>query len=447
MEKFLQEEITYVDKKDIDKAFRFYKNDINATKEAVLDYFDILKYYTNNDFTFLDVHNKHLFEQNAEILLKFVKMFQGLKLKTQKQNQFLGDLFEGFLDKGVKQSEGQYFTPMPIVKFLVSSLPLENLIKESETPLRTIDYACGAGHFLTEYANQITKFIPEDKKSEYYKNIVGIEKEYRLSKVAKVSAFMYSQDDINIIYDDALKHNRVKNNDYDVLIANPPYAVKGFLETLSEDERNQYSLIAYVDKKSIPTNNDIEEFFVERAKQLLKENGVAAIILPQSILHNKEYYETRKLILEHFNIIAICEFPSKTFGMTNMETMAIFLRRKQFPPEDSCQIKDRIAAWLKGDFSKDTIYNDSNILKEFCKIRNIEYENFIIDITKYEDEKEKLYLYYLTKLQKNPVISISCPNTAKEIKTFLGYEWINRNKTHKISYLNTKNDNNDEDVF
>ena len=37
-----------------------------------------------------------------------VKMFQDIKLKTEEQNQFLGDLFEGFLDDGIKQSEGQF---------------------------------------------------------------------------------------------------------------------------------------------------------------------------------------------------------------------------------------------------------------------------------------------------------------------------------------------------
>jgi len=36
---------------------------------------------------------------------------------------------------------------MPIVKFVINSLP------EKENP-NVIDYACGAGHFLNEYASQ-----------------------------------------------------------------------------------------------------------------------------------------------------------------------------------------------------------------------------------------------------------------------------------------------------
>lgn len=189
--------------------------------------------------------------QNSAILLEIVKMIQDIRLKTEEQNQFLGDLFEGFLDQGIKQSEGQFFTPMPIVKFLVSSLPLQQMIESSPEPLAVMDYACGAGHFLNEYATQIRSFLKEEQLSSYYEQIVGIEKEYRLSKVAKVSAFMYGQDEIRIVYADALAQNDgIKNGKYNVLISNPPYSVKGFLEMLSDEERASFDTTDLIDKKA-----------------------------------------------------------------------------------------------------------------------------------------------------------------------------------------------------
>ena len=40
---------------------------------------------------------------------------------------------------------------------------------------------------------------------------------------------MYGHDEINIIYADALvPHSSVQNGTFDILIANPPYSVKGF---------------------------------------------------------------------------------------------------------------------------------------------------------------------------------------------------------------------------
>jgi hypothetical protein len=55
------------------------------------------------------VHNERLFYQNADVLLRIVQMWQDIRLTyPHGHNQFLGDMFEGFLDQGVKQSEGQF---------------------------------------------------------------------------------------------------------------------------------------------------------------------------------------------------------------------------------------------------------------------------------------------------------------------------------------------------
>ena len=138
---------------------------------------------------------------------------------------------------------------------------------------------------------------------------------------------MYGQDDIKITYADALGSNaKLQENQYSILVANPPYAVKGFLQTLSESERKAFTLLTSIDEKSIGSNNSIEAFFIERAKQLLKPNAVAGIILPSSILSNDSslYTATREIILKYFQIVAIAEFGSQTFGKTGTNTVTIF---------------------------------------------------------------------------------------------------------------------------
>jgi type I restriction enzyme M protein len=388
MKEFLGEEVTYIDNSSIDTAFRFFKKDPDATRETIKKYFRQLKFFTNNDFAFVDVHNEKLFYQNAEVLLKIVKMLQDIKLQSneddegKEQHQFLGDMFEGFLDNGVKQSEGQFFTPMPIVKFILNSLPLESIIKENELPPKAIDYACGAGHFLNELALQIKPFVKKHKLTdikEYYKEIVGVEKEYRLSKVAKVSSFMYGQNDIKITYADALgKDARLEDNQFSILVANPPYSVKGFLQTLSETERKNFTLFNSLDEKSWANNNSIETFFIERAKQLLKPGAVAGIILPSSILSNDAsvYTHTREIILKYFQIIAITEFGSQTFGKTGTNTVTLFLKRKEENPAPADHWKNRVEAWFT-DNEADVVYNDSNYLNNYCT--HIE-----IDVTQYK---------------------------------------------------------------
>ena len=145
MNKFLGKEISYISNEQIDNAFWAVKNDINATKKKIQEYFRELKFFTNSAFSLLDTHNEGLFKRNAKVLLEIVQMWQGIRLKTEDQNPFLGELFEFFLDDGVKQSEGQFFTPLPICKFIVGSLPLAQKIEEKAEPLKVIDYACGSG--------------------------------------------------------------------------------------------------------------------------------------------------------------------------------------------------------------------------------------------------------------------------------------------------------------
>lgn len=503
MKDYLNEDVTYIDNATIEETFKIQKNDPDAIKEKILEYFRQLKFFSNNDFAFLDVHNEQLFNQNAVILKEVVKMLQDIKLKTEEQNQFLGDLFEGFLDQGVKQSEGQFFTPTPIVRFLISSLPLEHIIKESTDIPKVIDYACGAGHFLNEYAQQIRPFVEEykgDDIAEYYKEIYGIEKEYRLSKVAKVSSFMYGQEGINIIYADALScKTGVKEGVFSVLVANPPYSVKGFLETLSQEEREKYELTSEV--SDLTKNNSIETFFIERAKQLLVSNGVAAIILPSSVLSNGSIYiKCREILLKYFDIVSIVEMGSGTFGKTGTNTVTLFLRRKSENPALATHYKYRVDAWFKGNTEHDERYDDLCLLAEYCErigvrvedyqtlftpspgeelletelfksyvhkfsgdarakkikakritarysaeMRDAELRAYVINCIK-DIEKDKLYFFLLAKSNPQPVVIVKSPSKTSDIKRFLGYEWSSSKGNEGIKYIGARDVEDDNEL-
>ncbi len=353
MERYLDQEIVYISNDQIENAFWAVKQKRNATKAQIKDYFRQLKFFTNNDFGFIDVHNEALFYQNAKVLLEVVQMWQDLRLKDQEQNQFLGDMFEYFLDQGIKQSEGQFFTPMPICKFILMSLPLETIIRDSAQAPKAIDYACGAGHFLNELDAQIKPFISQYKQSDpkvFFQEIIGIEKEYRLSKVAKVAAFMYGQEGIEILHHDALdQHPKVHKNSFNILVANPPFAVEGFLETLPEEQREQYTLTQTV--TDVANNRNIQCFFIERAKQLLAPGGVAGIIVPSSVLSNSDstHIGSREILLQYFDIVALVELGSGTFGKTGTNTVVLFLRRKHQLPEPAEHYRNRVEDWFDND--------------------------------------------------------------------------------------------------
>lgn len=260
---------------------------------------------------------------------------------------------------------------MPIVRFIVTSLPLEQLIKDSQDVPYAIDYACGAGHFLTEYADRIKEFVkqyrPDLSLHDYYSRIMGIEKEYRLSKVSKVSAFMYGHDETQIVYSDALKsHPNVEEGKYSVLIANPPYSVSGFLETLSEQDRKKYKL--FNSNINLAKNNAIETFFIERAAQLMKAGGVAGIILPVSVLSKGGIYaKAREIILENFHIVSLVELGSGTFGKTGTNTVVMFLRRKETNTPDADHYACRVECWFNLSENGNEVYQDTELMEKYCE--------------------------------------------------------------------------------
>ena len=96
MNKYLGKEISYISNEEIDNAFWAVRNDTNATKKKIQGYFRELKFYTNSAFSLMDTHNEELFKRNAKVLLVLVQMWQGIRLKTEDQNQFLGEMFELF---------------------------------------------------------------------------------------------------------------------------------------------------------------------------------------------------------------------------------------------------------------------------------------------------------------------------------------------------------------
>lgn len=497
MSRFLGQDIVYVSNDDIENAFWPVKNQRSAVREEIRRLFRQLKFFKGLDFEFIKVFNQTYFDKNAKILIEIIQMWQGLRLTGSSQNQFLGDMFEYFLDNGIKQSEGQFFTPVPICKFIVSALPLERLIADSHEPLRAIDYACGSGHFLTEYAAQLPALLHSVKQQDdarpWFSQIYGIEKEDRLAKVAKVSAFMYGFNDIHILDADALvQHPDIAEEGHDVLVANPPFAVEDFLQTVPEQERQRYTLLDSVNDLG---NKNVQCFFLERAQQLLKPGGVVGVIVPSSILSNTDgmHVATRQILLQYFDFVAITELGGSTFGKTGTNTVVLFLRRKPQRPEPALHFSNRSLDFFD-DWARELAqehsgeYLDLNDVRHYCAHVGLDFaayqgllrndpEAALLDTELFKDyrrafddshstkklraskdfnkkpapeqeaelharfvaycrqqEQTKLYYYLLAHRNPTPVLLIKGPSDNKEQQQFLGYEWSGAKGQEGIRY-------------
>ncbi|MCQ2259265.1 MAG: N-6 DNA methylase [Bacteroidaceae bacterium] len=476
MEEFMKEKIFYV---EADYAERLFMQYTGRQRKAAIEDLNrtirILKFYSNNDFAFKDVHNEELFFQNGKILVEVVQLFQPYRIVYPSKHQFLGDLFEQLLNKGFKQNEGQFFTPTPITRFIWDSLPLQHYVSNRDLP-RIIDYACGAGHFLTEAVEAVNAVRKDADNTWVEKHVYGVEKDYRLARVSKISMFMNGAGGANIIFGDGLENYAEKgitNGSFDILVANPPYSVSGFKQHLKL-KNNTFTIV----DKITQDGSEIETLFVERTAQLLKPQGIAAIILPASILSNSSnsYIAAREQLLQNFMIRAIVNFGSKTFGATGTNTVVLFLERYNEPPQVSKMAEDIVDGIMNNTDCSE--WQDKEVMEAYLVHQGIDeetYKQFLsrsmpweilqedsyfksyaevianssisypknataerkaeIRLNKFYDyalsvERDKLYYFTLVRNQKTLVIS--APTDNKEQKTFLGYDWSNRKGSEGI---------------
>lgn len=521
MERYLEKEITDYSDEDLSEQL-LLGNVPEDVKKDIKKMFSRLRLQKNNEFAFKEVFNEASFKNNAIVVKEVVKLLQEYQIRYSHKQQFLSNFFELLLTTGLKQESGQFFTPVPIAKFIVSSIPLKEIVdekirlKETRILPYSIDFAAGSGHFLTElmdeiqriincldenkYPQHIHKMIKSYKDNEYQwakDFIYGIEKDYRLAKTAKVNCFLNGDGEANVIHGDGLD-SFTKSTDYngilkkntaftskdnqmfDVLVANPPYSVESFKNTLNYGNES-FELYNRLNERS----SEIECLFVERVKQLLKVKGYAGIILPVSILNNTGIYaDTREIILKYFKILSIVEFGSNTFMATGTNTITLFLQRRKnsdwqiidsLVEEFFKNPKDMICNGIENAFSKyvDHVFRDitledylsfikqnpndsmrnSELYIDYCKwfnelseVKNLKSKT---DIEK-EDKLKSLFYDKVISIERKKLLyfMLSYPQTVilvkagekQKEKDFLGYEFSNRRGHEGIKLFRDEND-------
>lgn len=524
MKEYLTKEVTDYNDEQVEE--KLYALDTDA-RDEIREMFTRVRLHKNNEFAFKEVFDEKSFAENAVVVREVVELLQPYRIRYGEKQQFLGDFFELLLSTGIKQEAGQFFTPVPIAKFIISSLPLRELIKQKiendETQFLPyiIDYAAGSGHFLTEAMDEVQNIIDDIAKNKQrpsveknisswqsnpfgwaYDYVYGIEADYRLVKTAKVSCFLNGDGLANMIHADGLDHfqkstdykgkltevsrdNPKDNGVFDVLVANPPYSVSAFKNTLKNGEESFELFNRLTDDSS-----EIECLFIERAKQFLKPGGWAGIILPSSILSNSGIYtDAREIILKYFAIKAIAEFGSSTFMATGTNTVTLFLERranndwkkvesaiKNFfdrPKEatvngiekafekyvnevfEDATLQDYIS-WVNKTpnkaISKTELFTDYNAwFNGLTEIKKLKGKKAFKDITKeqqqteldklfykkvFAKEQDKMLYFFLAQPQQTVLIKVGEKQAEKD---FIGYEFSSRRGHEGIKMYRDEN--------
>lgn len=498
MLEFLEKEVTDFSHSEFNTK---YKHLDESDKKHLLEDIVKLRLEKNNEFAIKEVFDHQSFLENAKVVKQVVELLQNYRLRYNKRQQYLSDFFELLLTTGLKQEAGQFFTPVPIAQFIIKSLPIDQLTEEKlqrgkrdDLLPYIIDYAAGSGHFLTESMHEIQKILDHKDASGFIADtakkikswqedhfdwatqyIYGIEKDYRLVKVGKVGCYLHGDGLANVILSDGLANFKntpqykgllkvadkdfpKENKQFDVLLSNPPYSVPAFKQNArdhyTEEDFELYNALT-------DQSGQIEVLFVERAKQLLKDGGIAGIILPDSILDNDSEINTRarKIILNYFEIVGITELGTNAFMATNIKTKVLFLRRRS--NYNSIHLKTSVNNFFT-TLQDVTLFGIENAVSKYVNFvwKSISFEDYVSMLKKAPDdalmnheifidyskklnyknsedkyskiiaiEKEKLFYFLLTFQQK--IVMIKTGEKQKE-KQFLGYEFKNRRNQEGI---------------
>jgi len=273
---------------------------------------------------------------SAALASRLLEVFQDFSLTLTADSasgtDVLGTAYEAIVGSTFRGELGSYFTPRTIADFMARML--------DANVVRILDPACGsAGLLLAVHRSR----EGDRGKLAYYGNDLNP----RMVRAAKVNFLLHGLDPENVLAGngleldrilgetsgtesgDGLWWNAVPEGPFDAVVANPPFAghetsaaLLARVETAAKVGGGFRSL-----NRALP--------FMETIVASLREGGMAALVLPTSILNAEEetFVRLRQLLMDRAEIVAIIGLPEKAFVHTDcgVHGVLLFLRRTGVP--------------------------------------------------------------------------------------------------------------------
>lgn len=290
-----------------------------------------------------------------------VASLQNIKLFNSNL-QVIDEAFEYLVNKSAKGEKGQFFTPRNVIDmcaYMLNPQPHEYMI----------DTACGScGFTVHTLFNVWNKLVNQWKanfhnfsnqnltyeQKEFVNHVFGIDFDEKSVRVARTLNMIAGDGKTNVLHLNTLDYtrreeklkdwswmqtygewyyrllDRAKNRkipkefDFDIVMANPPFAW---------DIKDSRLLAEYwvsfneKGKKENKVSRDV--LFVERNLDFLKPWGRMAIVLPQGRFNNSSDEKVRKYIMERARLLAVVGLDNNTFKPhTGTKTSVLFVQKR-----------------------------------------------------------------------------------------------------------------------
>lgn len=276
---------------------------------------------------FLDIKGVIAKLKAKRVLFSYVKAWSGIDLKPF-NNSDITTLEEHIKRRWADisaETAGEQYTPDDVIALIAEIIASK--IEDSNRLLKIYDCTCGGGNLLfgvedriKEKVNRLTQTFGQDWNDALYA-LAKIESRFRV--------------DSKIEHGNTLTDDKFFADEFDVVIANPPYGVdwKGFQKDILKDKTQRFQYF--------PSVSDGQLLFMQHLISKLNGTGMGVVVHNGSTLFSGDAgsgeSNIRKWMLDNDLVEAVIQLPTDEFFNTGIYTY-LWVLNKQKPDER----KDRV---------------------------------------------------------------------------------------------------------
>jgi type I restriction-modification system DNA methylase subunit len=303
--------------------------------------------------------------------------------KLSSHFDIVGLIYELHLKSGTSQAMrdlGQYFTNRSVIEYMVKLC--DPKIKKNGEIESILDPAMGTAGFLA----MSIKHLNEKNKNKKINwnlnknNVYGFDIDDNVKNMATLNLFLETGEIFDktltkrdtLHKDLLLDDNKTFIDGVDIILANEPFGIKGL----------KYADCCERIKKLKIDGTKAEPLFLQLMMQSLNKNGRCAVVVPDGVLFNgaKLHSETRKYLVENFNLKKVCSLDDGLFLNTGVKSSILFFVNDG---------KTKEVEFVKIKLDGETIVEENSFKVEIDKIIENSYSLFINKYNKVDEVKIK----------------------------------------------------------
>ena len=269
--------------------------------------------------TFADANN---YMKDGVLLRQVINVIDELDLSDYDEIHAFGEIYENILKELQSAgSAGEFYTPRAVTDFMAKMI-------KPQIGEQMADFACGTGGFLTSWLKELQPQIKNTADREAFgTSIYGIEKKQFPYMLCITNLLLHDVDTPRVYHDNSLLHKVLNYTDddcFDVVLMNPPYG---------GSEKNEV-------KSNFPADlasSETADLFISVIMYRLKQNGRAAVILPDGFLFGTDNAKIniKKKLLGEFNLHTVIRMPGSVFAPYTSITTNILFFDNTHPTEET----------------------------------------------------------------------------------------------------------------